>query len=386
MLRYNTDSIIVGYLKQYLKSFNLPTFNIFEDETELIDFIDKVESPPNYSYTALLKNYDNQKNCIVSCEVQKKSGGSLTTKIHFLKKYEYNQFILNNTKQYTIENLLYDQTTHKFLGEVLRFNSKYTGINLMPMYNCFLNEIVEGAQYNYYKCSAKLAKTYTLITRTVKPFKYLFTTTTKLKTLEHQFTTKARTCEQIPGTSYFTMDFEKGSFPVSLFEEYNLMLYIQVPKGFNMNFVVLEGSLSDFNIDLSKCVANFDNSSDLFDINSDKRLSSALGKNKFIDKLNKGDKTIYAASFNLFQYLLGNVITKDDPVSRNIRDAKIKLRLAQGVLEKDIDKHDYTFGNLEKIQFANLLQDNLIVYNRSFDITGYVDKSIETVLDNSLRS
>lgn len=93
MFKFNNTHIFTGYIKQLLHEFNLPKYQ-------------------NGHWTS-----DEVAN------------------------YTFNEKIFNRTKNLIIKNNIYDTYTHEYLGEYLRFYRDFTGINLMPLYNCFSDKI-----------------------------------------------------------------------------------------------------------------------------------------------------------------------------------------------------------------------------------------------------
>ena len=92
MLKFNENHIFGNYIKQLLKEFNLPHYNNGNWANDV----------PNYCY---------------------------------------NQKIKNITRNLKIDSNIYDSHTHEYLGEYLRFYRDYNKINLMPLYNCFSNNL-----------------------------------------------------------------------------------------------------------------------------------------------------------------------------------------------------------------------------------------------------
>lgn len=54
-----------------------------------------------------------------------------------LDNYVFGNPILNITNNLRLDSLFYDAYTHNYLGRYLRFYRDYTGVDLMPLYNCF---------------------------------------------------------------------------------------------------------------------------------------------------------------------------------------------------------------------------------------------------------
>lgn len=118
MLRLNDDSIFVGQIKQLLKNFNLPDCYIGTDNI-----------PSKHIYI------DNSSDMICYLD---NNGYSKQ-----MQPYLFNHKYLNFTKNLKIENLLYDRTTHRYLGEYLRFLRKVQSLDLMSMFNCFDQETID---------------------------------------------------------------------------------------------------------------------------------------------------------------------------------------------------------------------------------------------------
>ena len=51
--------------------------------------------------------------------------------------YVFGNRLTNITKKLNLNSLYYDSYTHNYLGRYLRFYRDYTGVDLMPLYNCF---------------------------------------------------------------------------------------------------------------------------------------------------------------------------------------------------------------------------------------------------------
>lgn len=122
MIKYNDDNIYVGYIKQLLKSFNLPQCQIgFKEE-----FAGNKRSL-NYISGNALYFYDIE-----------------TKESKRVKSYKFNDRITNITKNLVISTNIYDSYTHEYLGEYLRYLRDYMHLDLMSMYNCFSNVSVNN--------------------------------------------------------------------------------------------------------------------------------------------------------------------------------------------------------------------------------------------------
>ena len=115
MIKFNDNSIYVGYIKQLLKDFNLPNCQVYREE---------------------LKDFYNSENTHLA--YIKDNAVFRDDKV--VSTYNFNDKITNITNNLHITSNIYDSKTHKYLGEYLRFIRDYTGLDLMQMYNCFTNE------------------------------------------------------------------------------------------------------------------------------------------------------------------------------------------------------------------------------------------------------
>lgn len=127
MFKFNSNHIITGQIKQILNSFNLPSYKIYTAQHYKYFLDHGVESPELadglYIKWDKIVEYKNGK-----------WGKDVDT-------YGYNNMYLNHTKTFPIANNIYDSDTHEYLGEFLRFQRDYLGLDLMPLYNCFSNRV-----------------------------------------------------------------------------------------------------------------------------------------------------------------------------------------------------------------------------------------------------
>lgn len=149
MEKFNSSTLFTGYLKQVLHNFNLPKIRVYTKEqqqyadhhagTERYDVLETITKtnskyPDNMRYIPYLKDgtiqeYIDGKWIDVGIRDNYKAH----------KYYNYGDKLLNYTKNLIIKNNVYDSYTHEYLGDYLRFQRDYCGINLMPLYNCFSN-------------------------------------------------------------------------------------------------------------------------------------------------------------------------------------------------------------------------------------------------------
>jgi len=156
MKKFNNTDIFTGYLKQLLHNFNLPKLRIYTYEQqeykaktgrERYDVLETVTSyknaednstiyPEHLRYIPYIKDNKIQE-FIDNAWVEV---GDRNTKVgSHMHVYNYGNKLLNYTKNLKIKDNIYDSYTHEYLGDYLRFQRDYSGLDLMPLYNCFSN-------------------------------------------------------------------------------------------------------------------------------------------------------------------------------------------------------------------------------------------------------
>ena len=132
MFKFNSDHILTGHIKQILSSFNLPSYRIYTTAHHKYFVDNGVESPELadglYIKQGSIREYKDGK-----------WGKDFD-------HYGYNTKYLNNTRNFIIQNNIYDSDTHEYLGNFLRFQRDYLGIDLMPLYNCFSNRVCNNLE------------------------------------------------------------------------------------------------------------------------------------------------------------------------------------------------------------------------------------------------
>ena len=157
--RLDKNSLIIAYIKELLKDFNLPMIPVLTDVT--------------VPYKGRLYIKD------------RKIGYFGEKKFEPLYDFVRDIPILNLTKNFIIKSSTYDEYTHNYLGDYLRFLRDYDGINLMGMYNCFYKQQprklkrrekigtnsegdiffdinTDNVNYNYYLVPVKFNQIYTI--------------------------------------------------------------------------------------------------------------------------------------------------------------------------------------------------------------------------------
>lgn len=321
-MKFNDSNIIVGFIKELLHSFNLPTIPVYiADTTNLYE--DRVYIKDNF-----VCKYKNNK-------------------FNKLTSFVYNTPILNLTKNLIINSSMYDSYTHKYLGDYLRFLRDYKKLNLMGMYNCFSNEQLERVEYSTsFETQSTNIFSETLDTETSKttfsirtnindyiyyaiPVKFNENYTIALNCdfkfemacilYNNEFITL--TPESLIHESYKAVDGTNFTSPIIFntnFEcakdlwrnEKDLKLILKIPSGIKTSIVVLEGNfLPCANVVDGNFISNIiEDETNLPDIYYSK--NSLL----YVD-----DKEIHPIADRLIEYLIGNAITNIDFIDKNIK-------------------------------------------------------------------
>ena len=80
---------------------------------------------------------------------------------------------------------------------------------------------------------------------------------------------------------------------------------------------------------------------------------------------------------------MGNVITELDPISKNIIDAKKKLAYRYlGYRQARIKSTNASFNIMDRFKLLDAVSSNKYSRIDDQDLLGYVDKDVESVLDD----
>lgn len=395
-MKYNFEdnNIVVGHIKELLHSFNLPMIPVYTKDTVL------------YKNRAYIK--DNK--------IVKWTGSEFKV----LADYIYNTQIVNVTKRLEMTSAIYDNYTHEYLGDYLRFVRDYHHVDLMSLYNCFgkkrpsriyytqklsntftLNIDTDNSNYNYYIVPVKFNKNYTIAMDS--DIKW------EIVTLLYSNIFVENVPESLIKESYRTISGSKFSKPF-LYSTYfscadtcwdkekNLVLLLKIPSFVNSSIVILEGDYTSY--------SDIIDGTQITDIKYDDE-----AKNEKIEYVNKCSlieanlENSYPFSDRLVEYLLENAITPADKFQKNITrtqdavyngvvkgyygiwDNQLKNSIHNLLLKPDITKGpNPKYGNvIQKFDTyrMNIWEDVqnpkrfIDIYNDALD---YVDKDVETLL------
>lgn len=317
MIKFNESSIMVGYIKELLYSFNLPRIDVDEFKKKI-------------------------------------AGGKLA--------YLFGDYIPNVTTNLKLENSIYDSYTHEYLGDYLRFIRDFKGVDLMPLYNCFSNKSYTEDNYVYFRVPIKKNATYTV---RGPAFNYAYVLTSKSSFEEVVTLSSYVKVRKIRGHLFTQVVVQNRSG-----EKY---LVIKSPLNASTNFVILEGDYSKTKDNWAGVQFNFES---VDDVDPDKYISNI----SLLSDYNQNNEVKPFAP-KLLEYLIGNVITPVDEISRNIADAKYKLNQLRHGKNAILNVADGAFTDVERIKFIDAVNRSTIT-GIDEDILGYVDTDVERVLND----
>lgn len=410
MYKFNNNDIFTFYLKGMLHKFNLPSYEALT--------VGKLVYKDNYY---IYRNF-----ILKALKTFTVDGIDLNDFKVIQDNYVFGNKLTNITKNLNLNSLYYDAYTHNYLGKYLRFYRDYTGINLMSLYNCFsetsitditiedlsgniiltsddnsvvyMVDIIPGTEYTMYldcKGSVEIAagyydndlininhielpptdtpivfpyeKTYFKISNTTfnKPFIY-----NKLQFIEDLGI-------QNSGTLYNWRS--------------KLKLFIKLPKDNQSSIVILEGNylkssslhFDDNNLVLPNVIESkpYINTGDEDNYTPDKsyQLINAFNWVTKSQLICINGTTNYPFSDRLVEYLINNCITSTDEISDNISRVQDKLiRKSNPGLNK-IKLRGVWDDSIRSVIYGLTKTSNLL--NTRYDLLGYVDKDVESLLN-----
>ena len=421
MIKFESDNIIVGFIKNFLHDFKLPTPKIYIDDKYCIDG------------QLYIKD-----DFICMCDVV---SGKPTFKPLF--RYVEDGQLNNYYDNLKFTGISYDSETHRYLGNYLRYLRDYKDLNLMSLYNCYSNEFAEDLHiykdnelifttddknYKYLMLPVKLDKEYTIAIDSSSKYDIFCTLYGRsLYYDDYNIHLFDATHRKIPGSSFGTpfiytslIQVEKGEG--QYFNEYNLIntydtkdlykkisecekdlkMIIRLPATNNSSIVVLEGNyinnnnfifntritdkyLDPFKIQNNYSVINF---KPYLEENEELK-ANEINLVSGLQLLKLNTTVNYPFADRLIEYLTGNTITNIENISDNIK--RVQWSLYNEWLEKQNLDLTTTWGKSSlgpnygiwsdelKLYFYNLAKAKNLL-NEKTDILAYVDKDIESNL------
>lgn len=438
MLKFNNDHLFTGYVKQFLASFNLPKYRIYTKEHSQYKKIHGEESPEiletvpvsSTTYQHSIRHIPYIKDGSIQEYVYNEDTD--TSEWRIVDDYYTNKTILNYTKTFKIKNNVYDDYTHEYLGDFLRFTRDYFNINLMPLYNCFSNKICNNllidcthdmAEYGSKKhfifdSSDKNYKIYMLPVKLFNEYTIAIDCATKVELCCGIFNSyyDETNSEFLAHCTYRQYNGLSFSSPIlysdlkeiyslysksSMFElanrEQDLKLFIKVPAISNSSIVVLEGNYLNYNDawttrDMKNGKLTRRQNYSVTNLEDPKFAHTLIPgqEPKIISAVDFAERVFnpitplqllaantnisYPFSDKLVEYLLGNVITSADDIDDNIKRVHAVVAANTG---SKINNEDGFWDDRLRPVLYNFAQHLRRGEEIGYDTLGYVDKVLE---------
>jgi hypothetical protein len=400
MFNYNDNNIFSGYIKQLLSSFNLPTIRVVKQGI----FLNKENYYIyNNKIIKVLKDIDLRNTTTVKLE---STDYSIITDFTWGTKQTTNPKNLNFSRKLLITNNYYGTYTHEYLGDYLRFLKDYKQLNLMSLYNCFSNTLVNNLSINYgkdtsnntlyfktgqgykvYKIPIRCFENYTIAIESAVPIELCCGYYGKTQLVDDNVI-GISTYQKLNQCQFSKPFLYNKLLTLNLTpeQEKNLYLFIKLPFNNKSSIVVLEGNYCSFNnfifnttnnsvgplLKYNRSVLNFENDNEAIDV--------ALVSNLQLLKLNSG--TSYPFADRLPEYLVGHTITNCDAIADNIKRVQVSL---QNKFDKNTNMYNsFNYGiwqNKYRFYIYSLANQNNLLDTKQ-DILGYVDKDISSKLND----
>ena len=411
--KFGDSNIITCYIKELLHSFNLPRVAVYTKDLEEV-----TESKDAFGNIVQSNNalYDGRVYIKDKLIMQYKDG-----KFTKLANYLYNYPVVNFTKNFIIKSSIYDDYTHSYLGDFLRFIRDYNGVDLMSMYNCFSGKEpgriklvdennkdgvdIKGYRFKidtdkndfeYYIVPVKFDKTYTMAMNINSGYEMacilygdIFVSNTPDELIKQSYTHINGSTFSNPYTYSTKFNCTKD---LELWKrEKDLKLILKLPKNINTSIVILEGDYAQSGNVLDGCLFT----KTIGNMQKTTIEDNSLSKWKNIPKyypsklslLDIDDKVSHPFADKLIEYLLRNAITSDEFISQNIEyvqemvypkgiqgfyglwDELLRYNIYQRTLKQDLTKNSVK-------KYTN----DIIEYDSSNSLT----ISDENTIDNKL--
>lgn len=403
---FNTNLMQTKFIKDILKDTYIPTVPIWSEGKPLIkDFIYVTKDYIVKAITDYIPENESSISVLDSKYFQ------------ILEPYIFGQFYPGITSNYESQSSMYDSETHLHLGNYLRCIRDLFGIDLLQFYNCWNNMFSDKVRISLSNFTRtiitnnllkdglrtilvpiKFFKKYTIYIDSAYPFQItpIYYDGVNVLPASEQLN---RVFDSVNYCSFnqpyvFNGLYPKGSTislnnPGNILLEKYLTLAIQLPISNSQNILVLEGDYSNIRL-LNQTDPNglytYINSLRKIRIGTDIANLSQDFQNELFKSIpaltrNIGNKS-YAFSDRLIEYLLLNVITKNDLITKDI--SRIQEYISSNKSLQN-NKQRYTWKYISGIWDANM---RFYIYDlvtqgitpQVIDINGYVDKDSESII------
>ena len=386
--KFNETNNMTGYIKEMLKDFNLPIYKVYR------------EDKPIYDGRFYIKDHG----------IYRGVGSGESASLKRVNSFMYNQRQINMTTKLLINSSVYDSYTHNYLGNYLRFVRDYKGINLMPLYNCFSNEVptelytsakindnyildinTANNNYVYYVVPVKFNEEYTIAIDSPVPYELTCLIYTGADINDISYEIMSKTYMSVGGSTFdkpfiYSTDIDASKY--WSFEK-NLRLLIKLPSVVKSTITILEGNY----LNSSQVCQN----SYVGEVKLNEEFGSKLDiQPQKLSLLRINDKVSYPFADRLVEYLIRNAITPDEKLQYNIgrlQEAiyrKNKFKGKYDIWDTDLRLAIYKESNTLSTKNASyIIKDNNgkeVIKNSSKlrfcdiydDLLSYGDKDVET--------
>lgn len=367
MLKFNNNSIVTGQIKQLLSSFNLPMVKVIDgkdDTSSLVEGGIYLDRSNNIIYKYDGKNFID------------------------IQRYVLNNSYINITKNLQIRNMIYDTYTHEYLGNYLRFVRDYFKINLMSMYNCFSNSMINNINYtdSYTGCNFDSSNTAYKLYRIPIKFNQKYTIAINADRIEilpclysnNKLISTVGHSQIITGCSYSSPFLVNKITPTKrqYTKEGMLCLIIKVQSKNTSSLTVLEGDYVNAYDRLGVKNVSGDVCASDYIVNTEKLSSDVTNLNlpSFPQLLSFNTQESYPFADKLIEYLSGNVITNVDPIKNNILGVQKRLRSKSAAFKVGIPGK---WNDSMRYAVFGILNKNFPQGTDKYDLLGYVDSEGE---------
>lgn len=385
MQRFDENTLQGLYIQNLLYNYYLPNIRVLEvyrDDPEDVNISGYTFIPDDeerYIYKTTVRRHDETKNPLESFNPEK---DEIIHTFEPGKKYD------NETSNFLSSSNTYTSEVHERLGDYLRFQRDFYNINLMSMYNCFSNAFIDQFSlpitqsndsklvkfkgstrdqlFKIFSFPVKFGKKYKLYCESPSAenkLQFGFYYNNKLISINKEIIDTWKTNLNIknPRLSFATayiFEVPEANKQLRAFEKY-LRVFVQVPMSVNSSIVALEVDphIHDFCLNPSLILKNY------------------YSQHAFADRL--------------FEFLIGSVITPNDPIPQNI--VRIQRLISSNKFEqlygRKLDK--YVLGQFDVQMHKciyNTFRDLKVVYENNseprlvHDFTGYIDKDVEELI------
>lgn len=385
MQRFDENTLQGLYIQNLLYNYYLPNIRVLEvyrDDPEDVNISGYTFIPDDeerYIYKTTVRRHDETKNPLESFNPEK---DEIIHTFEPGKKYD------NETSNFLSSSNTYTSEVHERLGDYLRFQRDFYNINLMSMYNCFSNAFIDQFSlpitqsndsklvkfkgstrdqlFKIFSFPVKFGKKYKLYCESPSAenkLQFGFYYNNKLISINKEIIDTWKTNLNIknPRLSFATayiFEVPEANKQLRAFEKY-LRVFVQVPMSVNSSIVALEVDphIHDFCLNPSLILKNY------------------YSQHAFADRL--------------FEFLIGSVITPNDPIPQNI--VRIQRLISSNRFEqlygRKLDK--YVLGQFDVQMHKciyNTFRDLKVVYENNseprlvHDFTGYIDKDVEELI------